>query len=375
MKHLCFPFYLALSLICSGIVFSSSLQAQACVSIDSLQVMNDTLYECDSIRIRLLGSTCASPALMDSSVVQSAGSLITLNAFFQVTTSAVFDQFDLTVTLSPMEPGTYTLNGQMQWGPSFSAAQTTTFTVLAGEPNDQIFMEPFEEAVSRFCPGESLMLDAGNPGKSYRWSNGTDAPQLLAEEPGWYWVQVMDEQCNKTLDSIYVEHWPVDRLDLGVDQQFCPYEGEGLELSAPGWMEYNWFPGGEATSTIDLYDGGTFALSATDFHGCTSSDTVEVEALCLPALFVPKAFSPNGDQLNDIFFPQIGEVAAYQFLVYNRFGELIFESGSPGEGWDGNLHGQPAPVGTYAWQLRYSTGYDFSADGVTFEQGSVTLIR
>lgn len=95
-----------------------------------------------------------------------------------------------------------------------------------------------------------------------------------------------------------------------------------------------------------------------------------------PPFFVPNAFTPNGDGDNDIFKPVINDLQGYTFCVFSRWGELIYKSQSPGEGWDGlTAGGYEAGVGLYVWELRYTA---LAEDGVSQEirhTGTVNLIR
>lgn len=93
--------------------------------------------------------------------------------------------------------------------------------------------------------------------------------------------------------------------------------------------------------------------------------------------FIPNAFTPNGDGDNDIFKPVVNEhLSNYVFCIYSRWGELIFKTTDPSEGWDGNTSGDiGAGVGVYVWEIRYN---QWDADGVLHEahhRGMVNLIR
>ena len=105
-------------------------------------------------------------------------------------------------------------------------------------------------------------------------------------------------------------------------------------------------------------------------QGCTGEDSVFVLFLTPPPpppppiepqsdlIFLPNAFSPNGDGLNDIFKakPSSDNITRFHLLIYNRWGGLVFESKSIIEGWDGQRNGQPAPEGTYVYRVEYAVG-------------------
>jgi gliding motility-associated-like protein len=91
-----------------------------------------------------------------------------------------------------------------------------------------------------------------------------------------------------------------------------------------------------------------------------------------PKVFVPSAFTPNGDGRNDQLRPiAVGITHIDYFRVYNRWGELVFSTTTNGKGWDGTVNGKPQQTNTYAWivQAIDYTGKTF------FQKGTVTLIR
>lgn len=94
--------------------------------------------------------------------------------------------------------------------------------------------------------------------------------------------------------------------------------------------------------------------------------------LTTPEWFVPNAFTPNADGLNDIFMPAMyGEFTLFHFLIFDRWGELIFESSDPNQGWDGTYESRKCQLGVYVWRIAF-------ADASGQEQqhvGHVTLLR
>ena len=91
------------------------------------------------------------------------------------------------------------------------------------------------------------------------------------------------------------------------------------------------------------------------------------------ALYVPSAFTPNNDGDNDIFLPVFNSVDSkrYNFKVFNRWGELLFETTDINEGWDGSHKGQKVPQGIYIWKVAYKEKEGF---GVFNESGHVTIM-
>ncbi|MBL7965297.1 MAG: gliding motility-associated C-terminal domain-containing protein [Flavobacteriales bacterium] len=91
-------------------------------------------------------------------------------------------------------------------------------------------------------------------------------------------------------------------------------------------------------------------------------------------IYVPNAFSPNGDGVNDLVGPMGQGIleSKYTFTVFDRWGQVVFITSQPGVGWDGTLGGQPAPIGVYAWKLEVADKYKFAKREFL---GHITLIR
>lgn len=115
-----------------------------------------------------------------------------------------------------------------------------------------------------------------------------------------------------------------------------------------------------------------FTLLVTDAIGCSNTDDVLIKVYKGPAYYIPNAFTPNGDGLNDIFKAiPVGISYTQYFAVYNRFGEQVFLTNQWLKGWDGTIKGKKAPAGNYVWMIK---GID--RDGKPVEmKGSVILIR
>jgi gliding motility-associated-like protein len=145
-----------------------------------------------------------------------------------------------------------------------------------------------------------------------------------------------------------------------------------------GATRYMWNFGDGVTSTltqpIHQYSKSfTFdvSLAAYNSFGCSAIYTLPVSPIITELLEIPNAFTPNDDGKNDIFLPKIFGIDDMNLKIYNRFGQLVFESYNPSFGWDGKFQGAPQPIDVYAYTLIVKF-----ADGRTeSRKGSVTLIR
>ncbi len=114
-----------------------------------------------------------------------------------------------------------------------------------------------------------------------------------------------------------------------------------------------------------------FTVIYTSAAGCVASDSVLITVLFEDVVNVPNGFSPNGDNLNDILFVKGDGIVNMRFSVYNRYGQLVFQSDDQKIGWDGYLNGRPENPGVFVWYLEYSL-VDGSSNS---KKGNVTLLK
>jgi gliding motility-associated-like protein len=118
-----------------------------------------------------------------------------------------------------------------------------------------------------------------------------------------------------------------------------------------------------------------YTVTVTDANGCTNTATARLvvfDSPCLPPyIFVPTAFTPNGDQLNDVLEVKGNVIEALHLVIYNRWGEQVFESRSQSDTWDGTHRGTPLPPDVYGYYLEVGC----YGGEVFVLKGNVTLLR
>jgi gliding motility-associated-like protein len=154
--------------------------------------------------------------------------------------------------------------------------------------------------------------------------------------------------------------------------------GQPVQLHATGGLNYIWSPANllndatSATPLATLQSTQTFTLKAFTPEGCESYDDVTVKIYKGPDIYLPNAFTPNGDGLNDIFrgIP-VGLQQLDYIKVFNRWGQLIFNTADYRKGWDGNWLGQKQPGGVY---VVIAAGTDYTGKAIT-KKATIMLIR
>jgi gliding motility-associated-like protein len=223
------------------------------------------------------------------------------------------------------------------------------------------------------CPGDSVLLDAGAGLDNYLWSTGSQNETVWAVAPGTYWVQTTTANGCVPRASMTLSDYPAPVTGLPPDTTLCSGSGKTIDLAAAsGFVSYLW-NNGSGSSSLLVDTSGLYWLRVTDAQGCSATDTVSVvEHSCLVGCYVPNAFTPIGGGRNNIFRPLIyGSVGHYRFAVFSRWGQEVFASTTPGEGWDGTVSGVLQAAGTYVWYCVYQ----FSGEPVQTQRGTVVLIR
>ncbi len=201
----------------------------------------------------------------------------------------------------------------------------------------------------RYCEGEQVELASSTPLDAPLWSTGETTSSIAPAEPGWYWLTSLG-LCPST-DSILLTRIDLPQLDLGPEQQtICRGDSLLLLAGAPG-PDYLWNTG-NTQPDLTVSEPGLYTVVA-DREGCTTEASVQVEVQpCGCTVTVPNAFSPNADGLNDLFRPVVNcAVTRYRLQVWNRWGESLFLSFDPAQGWDGTFRGNIQDLSAYIWHL------------------------
>jgi len=169
-------------------------------------------------------------------------------------------------------------------------------------------------------------------------------------------------------------------VELGPDQKICTEDNTERQLSiqtilnaGPG-SEFSWTPTGENAQTIKVTQPGIYTLTITNEWGCKGSDLINLKEVCPPRLYVSNAFSPDRDAINDLYNVHSAHVGKFQMLIFNRWGEIIFESRDKNHFWDGIYRDEPMPIGVYPWIIVYE-GDSEEYQGPYRMEGSVTVVR
>jgi gliding motility-associated-like protein len=237
------------------------------------------------------------------------------------------------------------------------------------------------------CAYDSVQIGAGFiEGQIYSWipqhglsnpfaSNPIASPDSTTK----YTLVVTDTAgCDAISDDVVVLVHPLPDAYAGEDDTIMG--GTSTQLIGSGGVQYAWMPP-YSLDNPNLFNpiaspdtSTTYILTVTDLFGCINTDTVNIIVYDFKEPFwLPTAFSPNNDGLNDILYVRGGNYESFEFSIFNRYGERIFKSTTVENGWDGRNRetGELMPSGAYVYKVhvKLENGETHTANGI------VNLIR
>jgi gliding motility-associated-like protein len=151
-----------------------------------------------------------------------------------------------------------------------------------------------------------------------------------------------------------------------------------FQLHASGNGTFQWWPGtglsdiSTAQPSGQLSSNQQYELTVTTAEGCRAKDSIQVKVFTGPAVYVPTAFTPNGDGLNDVLQPiYVGISRLDRFVIYNRWGQPVFSTSSMNASWDGQIGQKLQGAGSFVWMAKGENmlHQNFIA------KGTITIIR
>lgn len=285
---------------------------------------------------------------------------------------------ETTSSIKGLAPGNYDVTVTHPNG----VTVTKRASIIAQEVKSKVIV------TSSSCYGDNensivLETDGGTPPYRYYFNGNADGTYTSSFKnlfPGNYKMLVKDEEnCSEQFDRIEVtEPAPVTIAGVQKKDISCSTTLDGkimLDIKG-GTLPYTYsldngrWQGDNSWSGLNA---GTFYFRIKDAHNCETAGSADIiRNIRECAVFVPTAFSPNGDGQNDLFRVKVhDDIHDYRLDVFTRWGQTVFSTNSPDGGWDGLFKGQLLPTATYVWVLLYTD----SKQQARKQTGTVMLIH
>ena len=273
-----------------------------------------------------------------------------------------------------------------------SPSENTTFTVqianVCGVGVDSVSVEliaPSADATGGgwMCRGETMELSASD-GVNYSWtpsglaaSPTAQSTQVFPIETTTFTVFVTDQfGCTGSTD-ITVQVWQPPYVDAGPNRSVDWLDQVRLfgtvDADTLWWTPDDWLSCSDClTPEVEVQGPQWFVLESISPEGCSARDSVFLDVFY--PVYIPTAFTPNNDGVNDAFRIEGVEPRGFWLEIFNRWGDVVFYSEDPNEPWIGNNQMLDSdhfvPDGVYVWRMRYEM-----RDGPRLKSGTVSLVR
>ncbi len=244
-----------------------------------------------------------------------------------------------------------------------------------------------DNQIPYICEGDTALLTTNILGVDYEWSTGstTNATEIIVS--GWYYLTVTTD-CQTVVDSIYIPESPQPLvLDLGQDKTI--ELGESIQLNytsnAIGSVQLTWSSSNPnslscttcPTPIIQSTESAWFYLDLIDEAFCSATDSIFIDIRPNRQVFIPSAFTPDFDGVNDYFYVQgKWDAMVKKMLVADRWGNILFKKNNAPineewNGWDGTYRGKGVESGVYIWYVEI----EFLDGVVESYSGDVSVVR
>lgn len=298
---------------------------------------------------------------LGNDVLKCAGSSVTLKPNIVAGASYLWSDNSTGTTFSPTQSGNYWVQASMGGCQSADSVDVLFHPLpVAYIGHDTVL-----------CEGSSLVLDATQNGASYQWHDNSTQPTFTVTQTGTYAVQLTNGFQCKNSASVTVSFVDAPHVNFS-DTTLCIGERLYLDIGTQGgtylWQDKSVWP------QFTVEREGIYW--ATVHNACgTDTDTMDVTyERCRCYIYLPNSFTPDENKLNEQWLVAVNPdcpLQAYTLTVFNRWGQIVFETQNIDNLWDGTLHGQKAPIDVYTYHLMYK----FENAPHQYVRGSVSLVR
>lgn len=239
------------------------------------------------------------------------------------------------------------------------------------------------------CPDDTAFLNATAPGGTYSWYDSATGGNLLTTGASYtitnlnsdttYYLETTVNGCISPRSPITVTISPDVTVNILASSTYL-FLGESSNLTAYSGIpntSYSWNPPAGLSCIFcsnpiaTPNQSGWYYVTATNASGCKAIDSIYIEVDPTANIYVPNIFSPNENGNNDVYKIRGKGVDLFYLAIYNRWGQLVFESNDIDQGWDGTKNGKMLNQGVFVYKLNVTM-----KSGEEYKQsGNITLVR
>jgi gliding motility-associated-like protein len=242
------------------------------------------------------------------------------------------------------------------------------------------------DTLAIICQNEDLYLSASDISEAvYTWEgpkkykSEEQSPILSKAQPdmsGKYKVVGSYYGCPTLPTFANVTIHPLPDIKITGDSLFCE-KTELVELKAYEGLENYLWSNAATSSQITVNQSGTYNLVVKDYNGCENATEFNLFSYCPPSIFAPNVMTINtaSNNKNSYFHPFIEDVTSSITKIYDRWGNLVFQTMDNTHPWDGSVNGNFVETGIYTFMIEYSYKDENQNAAKSFKSGNITIVK
>lgn len=290
---------------------------------------------------------------------------------------------DSTPVLSNLPAGTHNLKLVVSSAYNCGAADSASQSFII-KPSPQIDANVSNGCVNTVLPFYGSQKDNATTIDQWNWSFGDQSTSNIKDplhafnQAGQYSIKLWANADNGCTSDTLQKTSNISAAYAFAGNDTVVVKNLPFQLHAVGNGSFQWSPSyGLSNDTIAdpvaiLPGYQNYSLTVTTIEGCVATDTIHIKAIDGPTVYVPSAFTPNGDGLNDVLRPvYVGITKLESFMIYDRWGDLVFKTSDMSKGWDGTNNKKELGTDTYVWLIQAE---NYLKQHIVLK-GTVTIIR
>lgn len=323
-----------------------------------VSVSNGTCSDTDTV---IVTAQTYQPNVLNDALTTCPNEVFNLNAMSANVTSYLWNTGQTTSSINTSNAGTY-------WVQVSNGSCSYKDTIIV--TNQAVSFSPIPSS-DYICANDAVIVNAvDNSAVTYLWSTGETTSSISINQVGIYWVERTNANgCNQK-DFISISEQNNQNTETSIDK--CKGESLVLTSSIGSANSYLW-NNGSTNGTLIIHDSGVYIVTSTNNCGTSTDKYTVVFNECDCGIYIPNSFTPDEDEFNQVFRIKT-DCNFYDFHleIFNRWGEIVFESFDAEEYWDGNYGTYKVQDGVYTYKVSYVTNLKPDRINLT---GHISLIK